>query len=149
MEANRDEPQTALSGFLCELRRRKVYRVAAGYGVVAWLLIQIAATTFPALELPAWSVRFVIVGVLIGFPIALILGWAFDVGPHGFERTAPLVPAEDCPPALRPKRRNVYMLAGIGVAIAAITGGILLPRLSARQQDKSIAVLPFESLSSD
>lgn len=68
-----------LNGFLCELRRRKVYRVAAGYAVVGWLIIQIAATTFPALQLPEWTLRFVIIAVLAGFPITLVLAWAFDL----------------------------------------------------------------------
>src|SRR6266403_5195070 len=76
-----------MTGFFQELRRRKVYRVAAAYGVVAWLIIQVAATIFPAWALPGWSLRLVIVLVLTGFPIALILAWAFDVTPAGIERT--------------------------------------------------------------
>jgi TolB-like protein/Tfp pilus assembly protein PilF len=149
VNARPEEPTSALSGFFCELRRRKVYRVATGYAVVGWLLIQIAATTFPALELPHWSLRFVIIGVLLGFPIALVLGWAFDVGPHGFERTAPAIPDKDCPPALRPKRRNVYALAAVGLVLAAIVGALILPRTSWRGLDKSIAVLPFDNFSED
>jgi adenylate cyclase len=77
---------TRLYGFFCELKRRKVYRVAAGYGVVGWLIIQFATTVLPALTLPAWTARFVIVLVLAGFPIALILAWAFDVGADGIHR---------------------------------------------------------------
>jgi TolB-like protein/Tfp pilus assembly protein PilF len=136
-----------LNGFLCELRRRKVYRVAGGYAVVGWLLIQVAATIFPALEFPAWSLRVVIIGILAGFPLALVLAWAFDVGPHGFERTAPAPAAEDCPPALRPKRRNVYLLGGIGLLVAAVAGFVLLPRMADGKVEKSIAVLPFDNFS--
>ena len=138
-----------LNGFFCELRRRKVYRVAAGYAVVGWLLIQIAATIFPALELPSWALRFVVISVLAGFPIALVLAWAFDIGPHGFEITAPAAAAEDCPPALRPRQRNVYMLAAAGVVVAVGVGLVVWPRTAARKPDKSIAVLPFDNLSSD
>ncbi len=139
-----------LNGFLCELRRRKVYRVAAGYAVVGWLLLQVAATIFPALEFPAWSLRFVILVILAGFPITLVLAWAFDVGPHGFEKTQPVVEeGAECPPALAPRRRNVYLLAGIGVAIAILAGFYFLPRASAKKLDKSIAVLPFDNFSED
>lgn len=138
-----------LDGFLCELRRRKVYRVAGGYAVVGWLLIQIAATVFPALELPAWTLRLVIVCVLGGFPIALIMAWAFDVSTHGIEKTAPAEPGESCPTALLPRRRNVYLLAGIGIVLAAAVGYFLLPRAAARKVDKSIAVLPFDNFSED
>lgn len=137
-----------LNGFLCELRRRKVYRVAAGYAVVGWLLMQVAATIFPALELPSWILRFVVLIILAGFPITLVLAWAFDVGPHGFEKTPPFA-AEggDCPPALAPRRRNIYLLAGIGVAIAVLAGFYFLPRANGNKLDKSIAVLPFDNFS--
>jgi TolB-like protein/Flp pilus assembly protein TadD len=126
-----------------------VYRVAAAYVVVGWLLIQVGATVFPPLELPQWTLRVLIIGVLAGFPIALVLGWAFDVGPQGFEKTAPAEPVENCPPALRPRRNNVYMLAAIGVAIAAAVGFFVLPNVAGRKLDKSIAVLPFDNLSND
>ncbi len=88
-----------------------------------------------------------ILAVLAGFPLALVLGWAFEVGPHGFEKTAPAPPTENCPPALRPRRRNVYLLAGIGVAFAAVAGFFLLPRVPGSKLDKSIAVLPFDNFS--
>ncbi|HEX8678688.1 MAG TPA: tetratricopeptide repeat protein [Chthoniobacterales bacterium] len=143
-----EQPTSAASGFFCELRRRKVYRVAAGYTVAAWLIIQVAATVFPALEFPSWALRAVIIGVLGGFPIALVLGWAFDIGPGGIEKTAPALPV-DCPPAMRPRRLNVYVLAAIGMVMAAAVGVFLVPRSSTRQQDKSIAVLPFSNLSND
>ena len=138
-----------LDGFFCELKRRKVYRVAAGYAVVAWLLIQVAATIFPALELPPWALRFVVITVLAGFPIALVLAWAFDVGPHGFEITEPATAAEDCPPGLRPKRRNVYLLAAVGAVVALGIGLVLWPSTALRKSDKSVAVLPFDNLSND
>jgi TolB-like protein len=138
-----------VNGFLCELRRRKVYRVAAGYAVVGWLIIQIAATIFPALELPAWALRFIIIAILAGFPITLVLAWAFDLGPGGFEKTAPLTGSDAASPTLRPKQRNVYFLAGIGVILAAGVGFFLLPRVWNPKLEKSIAVLPFDNFSED
>jgi TolB-like protein/Flp pilus assembly protein TadD len=137
-----------LYGFFCELRRRKVWRVAAGYSVVGWLIIQFATTVFPALALPVWTARLVIIIVLIGFPIALILAWAFDVGPTGIEKT-PDIPPVDCPPTFSARRKNLLPLAVFGLVIAIIAGYFLLPRASARKLEKSIAVLPFDNFSDD
>ncbi len=66
-----------------------MYRVAVGYAVVSWVLVQVTAIVFPALELPAWTVPCRHHDLRAGFPVALILAWAFDIGPHGFEATAP------------------------------------------------------------
>lgn len=79
-----------LNGFFSELRRRKVYRVAGGYAVVGWLLIQIAATVFPPLDLPAWSLRLVILAVLAGFPISLVLEFCRWTGANKRTRRAEL-----------------------------------------------------------
>ncbi|HEV2094933.1 MAG TPA: hypothetical protein VGQ82_00365, partial [Chthoniobacterales bacterium] len=67
-----------MEAFFKELQRRKVYRVAAGYAVAAWAVIQVSATVLPAWELPAWVLRVIILIVLAGFPLALVLAWAFD-----------------------------------------------------------------------
>ena len=80
-------PIYIMTGFFEELQRRKVYRVAAAYIVAAGFLIQIASAAFPAWELPNWSLRLVIVLLLIGFPIALILAWAYDITPQGIQGT--------------------------------------------------------------
>ena len=72
--------------FIKELKRRNVIRVAIAYAVAAWLLIEITATTFPILKLPDWSVTLVTVFVLIGFPLALIFAWAFELTPEGLKR---------------------------------------------------------------
>jgi TolB-like protein/Flp pilus assembly protein TadD len=136
-----------LYGFFCELRRRKVWRVAAGYGVVGWLIIQFATTVLPVLTLPLWTARLVIILVLAGFPIALILAWAFDVTAHGIEKT-PDTPV-DCPPSFPTRRRNIIPLAVFGLVIAAVAGYFLIPRASARRLEKSIAVLPFDNFSAD
>jgi TolB-like protein/Flp pilus assembly protein TadD len=137
-----------LYGFFCELRRRKVYRVAAGYGVVGWLLIQFAVTVFPALTLPVWTARLVIVLVLAGFPIALILAWAFDVSATGITATLETAPA-DCPPTFAARRKNVFTLAAFGLVVAIVAGYFLIPRASARKLEKSIAVLPFDNFSAE
>jgi len=132
-----------MSGFFEEVKRRKVYRVAAAYIIAAGGIIQLASAAFPAWELPNWALRLVIVLLLIGFPIALLLAWAFDVTPQGIKTT----------PASAPKanlRRNLLVLVAAGVLVSAIAGFfLLLPRASAHKIDKSIAVLPFENLSDD
>src|SRR5207302_1503243 len=134
----------AMSGFFEEVKRRKVYRVAAAYIIAAGGIIQLSSAAFPAWESPNWALRLVIVLLLIGFPIALILAWAFDVTPQGIRAT----PSVAAPRTYR--RRNVIMLVVTGVIVSAIAGFFLLPRISsARKIDKSIAVLPFENLSDE
>src|SRR5438094_3606242 len=134
----------AMSGFFEEVKRRKVYRVAVAYIIAAGGIIQLGSAAFPAWELPNWALRLVIVLLLFGFPIALILAWAFDVTPQGIRATPDVaVPRTH-------RRRNVIMLVATGVIVSAIAGFFLLPRISsARKIDKSIAVLPFENLSDD
>ena len=138
-----------LYGFFCELKRRKVYRVAAGYSVVGWLIIQFATTVLPALTLPAWTARLVIVLVLAGFPIALIMAWALDVGIGGIRVTPDPDPGAECPPALPGRKRNIFALAMVGLLISALIGYFVLSRTPSRKLGKSIAVLPFANLSSD
>ena len=72
--------------FFGELKRRNVYKVAVAYAIVGWLLVQIATQVFPFLEIPNWVVRLVIVLVAIGFPIALVIAWAFELTPEGLKR---------------------------------------------------------------
>src|SRR5260370_5503580 len=73
--------------FLAELKRRSVYKVAIAYAVVAWLLMQIATQVFPFFEIPNWGVRLIVLFIVIGFPIALIIAWAFELTPEGLKRT--------------------------------------------------------------
>jgi TolB-like protein/Flp pilus assembly protein TadD len=132
-----------MSGFFEEVQRRKVYRVAAAYIIAAGFIIQIGSAVFPAWELPNWTLRLVVVLLLMGFPIALILAWAYDVTPQGIRATpAPTTPGSH-------RRRNLIMLIAIGVIISAGAGFFLLPRVSARKVEKSIAVLPFQNLSDE
>jgi TolB-like protein len=129
-----------MSGFFEEVKRRKVYRVAAAYIIAAGFIIQIGSAVFPVWEFPNWTFRFVVVLLLIGFPIALILAWAYDVTPQGIRAT---------PTPGTHRRRNLIMLIATGLVVSAAAGFFLLPRVSARKIDKSIAVLPFENLSDD
>src|SRR5438445_214534 len=131
-----------MDGFFEEVKRRKVYRVAAAYVIASGGIIQLASAAFPAWELPNWALRLVIVLLLIGFPIALILAWAFDVTPQGIKSTPALAPRMQ-------RRRNIVMLVAVGVIVSAVAGFFLLPRASAHKIDKSIAVLPFENLSDE
>jgi serine/threonine-protein kinase len=133
----------AMTGFFEEVKRRKVYRVAAAYIIAAGGIIQLASAAFPAWELPNWALRLVIVALLMGFPIALILAWVYDITAQGVRATpAPAVPGSH-------RRRNIVMLVLTGVIISAAAGFFLLPRVSAHKCDKSIAVLPFENLSDE
>ncbi len=134
-----------MSGFFEEVKRRKVYRVAVAYIVAAGGIIQLASAAFPAWELPNWTLRLVISLLLIGFPIALIFAWVFDITPEGVRATEPLPSF----PTQRRGRRNLGLLLLLAVVISGVAGFFLLPRASAHRMEKSIAVLPFENLSDD
>ena len=137
------EKSVALPGFFGEVRRRKVYRVAAAYIIAAGGIIQLASAAFPAWELPSWTLRLLIVCLLMGFPVALMLAWAFDITADGIQATP------DVAAPRTHRRRNVFMLVATGVIMSASAGFFLLPRVSAHKCDKSIAVLPFENLSDE
>lgn len=118
-----------------------------GYAVVGWIVIQVAVTIFPPLALPAWSTRLVILCVLAGFPIALVLAWAFDVGPSGIKVTPEPAEADQCPPTFSGSRRNLFLLGLFGLFVSALTGYLLFAKLGRHTLDKSIAVLPFSNFS--
>src|SRR3954467_5841823 len=135
-------------GFFSELRRRNIFRVAAAYAIVSWLIIQIASSTFPVLEIPRWCVRLVIVLLVLGFPVALTLGWAYELTPEGLKRT------EDMPPT-SPRKLGAQTLNRLIIAVLLCAVGFLIyqrfhPSQSAGGlPEKSIAVLPFENFSDD
>lgn len=136
---------------LAELKRRNVYKVAVAYAIVGWLLVQIVTQVFPFLEIPNWVVRLVIVLVAIGFPIALVIAWAFELTPEGIKRTEDA----DLPTAARRPRKYIWIFLVIGGAILSV-GLFFIGHYTARNVGsaaevpaKSIAVLPFENLSDD
>src|SRR5712691_8789801 len=140
-----------LEKFFTELKRRNVYKVAVAYAVVAWLLIQVATQVFPFFEIPNWTVRFVVLLIIIGFPIALVIAWAFELTPEGLKRTE----VADAAPATR--SRNHAWIYVVLIAGALSAGLFFLGRftvstkqsVSAEVSSKSIAVLPFDNLSRD
>lgn len=143
-----------------ELRRRHVFKVAAAYGVVAWLLIQVAATTFPAFGTPAWVLRVVIALAVLGFPVALVLAWAFELTPDGVRRAEPLASGGE-PSGTRRQRSldgRVAGWVGVGMLVGLVSVGAYgwdrLPptRNKGRGEvgnaiTRSIAVLPFSNAS--
>jgi len=140
--------------FFGELKRRNVYKVAVAYAVVGWLLIQVATQVFPFLEIPNWAIRFVIFATALGFPVALVIAWAFELTPEGIMRT------EDAD-AVRQRSRGGVWIAVVVIAAALSLGLFFLGRYTAgrgtsRQSEaatvspeKSIAVLPLVNTSGD
>jgi serine/threonine-protein kinase len=139
-----------LRNFFGELKRRNVYKVAIAYAVVAWLLVQITTQIFPFFEIPNWGVRFIVLFISVGFPIALVIAWAFEATPEGIKRTE----AADAAGQRSHDGAWIYIVL-IGAALSI--GLFFLGRYTASRKqaepaelpDKSIAVLPFENLSRD
>jgi TolB-like protein len=140
--------------FFGELKRRNVYKVAVAYAVVGWLLIQVATQVFPFLEIPNWAIRFVIFVTALGFPVALIIAWAFELTPEGIKRT------EDAD-TVRQQSRGGAWIAVVVIAAALSVGLFFLGRYTAGRAttrqgetateilEKSIAVLPLVNTSGD
>jgi TolB-like protein/Tfp pilus assembly protein PilF len=137
--------------FLTELKRRNVYKVAIAYAVVAWLLMQVATQVFPFLQIPDWAIRLVIMLLALGFPVALVLAWAFELTPEGIKRTEDVDLSK--PVARKSGRKLDFLIIAVLLLVIAIlvfqrlhpnpaTGVSAIPA-------KSIAVLPFENLSRD
>jgi len=136
--------------FFGELRRRNVYKVAVGYAVVGWLLIQVATQVFPFFEIPNWAVRLVVLLIVVGFPIALVIAWAFELTPGGIKRTEE---ADRAYPGRSRGRAWIYVVISAGVLSAGL---FFLGRYTAPNENKipnvpakSVAVLPFTNLSRD
>jgi TolB-like protein/Tfp pilus assembly protein PilF len=156
----------ASPAFFAELKRRNVYKVAVAYVVVAWLLIQAASILFPTFEAPAWVMKVFVAAIAAGFPIALIFAWAFELTPEGIKR------ADEVPAEQSITRKTGHKLMRLTIALAVIAAGLLLFQFSrprspngpaaakatapgpetgtaAAIPPKSIAVLPFDSLSEE
>jgi TolB-like protein len=134
--------------FFAELKRRNVYKVAIAYAVVGWLLTQVATQVFPFFEIPNWAIRLVIMLIVIGFPIALVIAWAFELTPQGLKRTEF---ADELPKKSARSRAWIYVVVVAGAISVSL---FFLGRYTSSKQSgnvelpaKSIAVLPFENLS--
>ena len=164
--------------FWTELRRRNVFRVAAAYAVVAWLLIEISDTIFPRLQLPEWSVTLVIALLIVGFPLALFFAWAFELTPEGLKREREVDRTQSIAPQTG-RKLDFFIIGVLAVAVAffAVDKFVLEPAREAEQQreqserlaaavaeareaaaseksdeappDHSIAVLAFDDMSPD
>src|SRR5437660_7702854 len=147
-----------IDNFFSELKRRNVYKVAVAYAIVGWLLVQVATQVFPFFEIPNWAVRLVVLAIVIGFPIALVIAWAFELTPQGLKRT------EDVDLAVQGRRKPHAWIYIVIVGAAFSIGLFFIGRYTARNTasagptdrptgssvpQKSIAVLPFENLSDD
>jgi serine/threonine-protein kinase len=139
-----------LQNFLGELKRRHVYRVAIAYGIVAWLLVQVATQVFPFFEIPTWIVRLVVLLTVLGFPVALVVAWAFEMTPEGIRRAEDVGPNEYMP------RWSTRRFAALVISVAILAAGVPLFQLSRSKptwlpwtdvastaSQKSIAVLPL------
>ena len=154
-----------IDAFFAELKRRNVYKVAVAYAVVAWLLIQAASIFFPAFDAPPWVMKIFIIVIIFGFPVALILSWAFEITPEGIKLESEIEPNKSV------TRRTGRKIVAVTIALAVVAAGLFVYQLvrpvgrslqNVRQiedgrpggaslpiSNKSIAVLPFENRSED
>src|SRR5438094_1773636 len=146
--------------FFTELKRRKVYRVAVAYAIVAWLLIQAGSILFPTFEAPPWVMKVFVTAVILGFPVALILAWAFELTPEGIKRAEEVTTQKSKIPKAGRKWTAIIVVAAVLAATLlafqfartrkpATAEPAKQPAPAAASMDKSVAVLPFENLSSD
>src|SRR3989475_6062271 len=144
-----------IDNFFAELKRRNVYKVAIAYAVVAWLLIQAASIFLPAFNAPQWAMQIVILIVVVGFPIALVFSWAFEITPEGIKRESEVQADESI------THHTGRKIVALTIVLAVIATGLLIFQfIRARSTsslstnassitNKSIAVLPFDNLSGD
>ena len=157
-----------IENFFAELKRRNVYKVAVAYAVVSWLLIQVATQVFPFFEIPNWAVRLVVLLLILGFPVALILSWAFEITPEGIKLESEIEPSKSI------KRRTGRKILAMTIALAVVAAGLFVYQLVRSKSavmsrpvtqpearpgfqseaatvapNKSIAVLPFVNMSAD
>src|SRR5258705_2397495 len=154
-----------MNNFFSELKRRNVYQVAVAYAVVGWLLVQVTTQVFPIFEIPNWASRLIVLAIIIGFPIALIIAWAFELTPEGLKRT------EDVDPGAQTRTKPRVWIYVVVVGAVVSIGLFFLGRYSsgnniasrsaseelrrdkhrqaATAPQKSIAILPFENLSEE
>jgi TolB-like protein/Flp pilus assembly protein TadD len=151
-----------MNNFFAELKRRNVYKVAVAYAVVSWLLVQVATQVFPFFDIPNWAVRLVVLLLILGFPVALVLSWAFEITPEGIKRESEV--ASDKSITHHTGRKIVALTIVLAVVAAGLLAFQLLRSKSPSAAtvlpatvlnaavdipSKSIAVLPFDNLSDD
>src|SRR5215471_11508753 len=150
--------------FFAELKRRNVYKVAVAYAVVAWLLIQAASILFPTFDAPAWAMKVFVALLVLGFPVALVLSWAFEITPEGIKFESEIDPKKSI------TRKTGRKIVGLTIALAIVAAGLMIFQMVGRNRwargsenaedgrfdgpslpipAKSIAVLPFDNLSRD
>ncbi len=144
-----------IDNFFAELKRRNVYKVAAAYAVVAWLLLQAASIFLPAFDAPPWVMKIFIIVIILGFPVALIFSWAFEITPEGIKLESEIEPNKSI------ARRTGRKIVAVTIALAVVAAGLFVYQLVRSKSDtsnspitatianKSIAVLPFDNLSRD
>src|SRR5213593_898412 len=135
-----DERGRESINFFAELKRRNVYKVAVAYAIVGWLLVQIATQVFPFLEIPNWVVRLVIMLVAAGFPIAIVIAWAFEITPEGIKRTEDVDLAAS---ARQPRKHAWIFVVIVGAALSA--GLFFIGRYTARNS-AGASELPAKSI---
>src|SRR5512132_354742 len=126
--------------FFAELKRRNVYKVAIAYAVVAWLLLQIATQVFPFLEIPNWAIRLVIMLLALGFPVALVLAWAFELTPEGIKRTET---ADELPIKSSRNRIWVYVIVIAGAISVSL---FFFGRYTAGNKQTGLTESPAKSI---
>ena len=150
-----------IDNFFAELKRRNVYKVAVAYAIVAWLLVQAASILFPTFDAPSWAMKIFVIAAALGFPIALVLAWAFELTPEGIKHTEDVAPFDSrsgqaLPVGRLSKNRTWIYVTVIGAALSV--GLFFVGRYTAQQNssasptslpEKSIAVLPFENQNRD
>src|SRR5881396_3397222 len=141
--------------FISELGRRNVYKVAVAYAVVGWLLVQVTTQVFPIFEIPNWALRLIVLAIIIGFPIALVIAWAFELTPEGLKRTEDVDPFDSRSGqvlAMKKRSKSHGWIYVVMVGALLSVGLFMLGRYGFREKvsgaselpAKSIAVLPFE-----
>src|SRR5438876_3910801 len=138
-----------IDNFFAELKRRTAYRVAVAYAIVGWLLVQVATQVFPFFEIPNWGVRLIVLFIVIGFPIALVIAWAFELTPEGLKRTEF---ADELPKKAPRSHAWIYLVVIAGAISVSL---FFFGRYTATSKQsglaevpaKSIAVLPFVDMS--
>lgn len=147
-----------LTQFWQELKRRKVFRVMAMYAATAFIIIEAGDIILPRLGLPDWTVTFIIVLLIIGFPISLILSWIFDLTPQGVKKTDSIEEAKKLEATSIPAKRKIKLSDVIIVTLIVLVGFLVYPKIFNKDKFEgirdpdgkiSIAVMPFENLSAD